>query len=118
MEAERPDLWAKDLLRQMYRRADVELRKHQLEMLEAMSLMGAVVYVARVGGGKTDAYTLPAYRQLDGITVVIQPLRALMDDTAARLRAWGIKTAVWDGDKPEGNVSVVLVTPEGMGSNT
>ena len=82
------------MLRDMYRRADVELREHQGEVLEAMGRGGAVLYVARVGGGKTVAFALPAYVQPDGVMVVIQPLKSLLRDTAKRLLEWNIKAVV------------------------
>ncbi|KAH9807188.1 P-loop containing nucleoside triphosphate hydrolase protein [Melampsora americana] len=41
--------------------------------------------VARTGGGKSLAYTLPPMVELKGTTVIIQPLKALVAETSAEL---------------------------------
>lgn len=113
-----PELFCDEMLQNMFRRADAQLRNHQREVLEAIGMGGPILYVAGVGGGKTLAFALPAYAQPDGMTVVIQPLRSLLADTAQRLREWGIKATVWEGAEPEGSCSVLLVAPESLGSHT
>ena len=105
------------MLKLIFRRSDVELREHQLRVLEAIATGGQVVYVAGVGGGKTLAFTLPTFTQQDGVTVVIQPLKALLHDTKKRLEDWGIRAMIWEGDEPEGSFSVLLVSPEAIESN-
>ncbi|KAK3364261.1 hypothetical protein B0T25DRAFT_529661 [Lasiosphaeria hispida] len=67
-----------------------------MRVLETMVVQGTqeIVYIAGVGSGKSVAFMLPAYIQPDGMTVVVQSLRSLQNDTRSRLGQLGIKTVV------------------------
>ena len=65
------------------------------------------------GAGKSMLFMLPAAIVGSGVTVVIAPLNALLDDQLDRCEAMGIRAARWDGKRPPYWASIVLVTPEG-----
>jgi ATP-dependent DNA helicase RecQ len=76
-------------------------RPGQLEALETLFHQGRLVLVAPTGGGKSLIYQLPA-TLLDGTTLVISPLIALMQDQCEALAARGVSatylasTLSWD----------------------
>jgi hypothetical protein len=100
--------------------ADAATRVHQRHLLDAMRAGHAtILYVAGTGGGKSIAYQLPATISRDGITVVIQPLRALIQQSLLQLQDRGVRAVVWSGDAdPALAAQVVLVTPEAMTSES
>jgi ATP-dependent DNA helicase RecQ len=66
-------------------------RPGQREAIEALLFgEGKVLLVAPTGGGKSLTYQLPA-TVLPGLTVVVSPLVALMEDQVRSLRARGIE---------------------------
>jgi ATP-dependent DNA helicase RecQ len=66
-------------------------RPWQREAIEALlSPAGRVLVVAPTGGGKSLTYQLPA-AMLDGLTLVVSPLVALMEDQVRALVARGIR---------------------------
>lgn len=70
------------------------MRLHQRELFEAMNDVDKVVYIVGTGGGKSIAFGLPAYVQPEGCNVVIQPTRALQEDTYNRLVAMKINVSI------------------------
>jgi len=76
-------------------------RPGQQEALETLFHKGRLVLVAPTGGGKSLIYQLPA-TLLDGTTLVISPLIALMQDQCEALAARGVSatylasTLSWD----------------------
>ena len=69
----------------------VAFRPWQREAIDALlGAPGRVLVVAPTGGGKSLTYQLPA-AVLDGMTLVISPLVALMEDQVRSLLARGIK---------------------------
>ena len=54
-----------------------EFRPGQREVIEALCSRGAALAVFPTGGGKSLCYELPAL-ELEGITLVVSPLIALM----------------------------------------
>ena len=76
-------------------------RPGQLEALETLFHKGRLVLVAPTGGGKSLIYQLPA-TLLDGTTLVISPLIALMQDQCEALTQRGVSatylasTLSWD----------------------
>ncbi|HET6764375.1 MAG TPA: RecQ family ATP-dependent DNA helicase [Longimicrobiaceae bacterium] len=70
-------------------------RPGQREVMEAVMERGAALAVFPTGGGKSLCYQLPALL-LDGVTVVISPLIALMKDQIDYLRGLGIEAGRLD----------------------
>lgn len=66
-----------------------ELRSGQREVIEALLSGASTLAVFPTGGGKSLCYQLPALL-LDGVTVVVSPLIALMKDQIDFLRSRGI----------------------------
>jgi ATP-dependent DNA helicase RecQ len=68
-----------------------EFRPWQREAIDAvLGEPGRVLVVAPTGGGKSLVYQLPA-AVLDGTTLVLSPLVALMEDQVRSLTARGIE---------------------------
>ncbi|KAH9811486.1 P-loop containing nucleoside triphosphate hydrolase protein [Melampsora americana] len=57
--------------------------------------------VARTGGGKSLAYTLPPMVELKGTTVVIQPLKALVAETSTELSRKNIRHLVYTNPRTD-----------------
>ena len=72
-----------------------ELRKGQREVVDALLSGASALAVFPTGGGKSLCYQLPALL-LDGLTVVVSPLIALMKDQIDFLRSRGIAAARLD----------------------
>jgi ATP-dependent DNA helicase RecQ len=72
-----------------------ELRAGQREVIEALLSGASALAVFPTGGGKSLCYQLTALL-LDGLTVVVSPLIALMKDQIDSLRARGIAAARLD----------------------
>jgi ATP-dependent DNA helicase RecQ len=98
-------------------------RPGQLEALETLFHKGRLVLVAPTGGGKSLIYQLPA-TLLDGTTLVISPLIALMQDQVEALAARGVSATYLASTLPpdeihrrldgvrEGRYRLVYVAPE------
>jgi len=65
------------------------LRPKQEEVITALSNQNKVLALLPTGGGKSLCYQLPAL-QLEGLTLVISPLIALMEDQVNALKKRGI----------------------------
>jgi ATP-dependent DNA helicase RecQ len=72
-----------------------EFRAGQREVIEALLGGASALAVFPTGGGKSLCYQLPSLL-LDGLTVVVSPLIALMKDQIDSLRARGIAAARLD----------------------
>ncbi len=71
-----------------------EFRPGQREVLGALAEHGAALGVFPTGAGKSLCYQLPALR-LDGVTLVVSPLVALMKDRMDSLRRRQIERPDW-----------------------
>lgn len=104
-------------------------RPWQREAIEAvLGEPGRALVVAPTGGGKSLTYQLPA-AVLDGMTLVISPLVALMEDQVRSLQARGIEATYLastlerqERDEREqkmirGEYKLVYVAPERLGSD-
>ncbi|BBM69253.1 RecQ family ATP-dependent DNA helicase [Rhodothermus marinus] len=112
---------ARALLRRYWRHDD--FRPGQWEIIQAVLQGQDVLAVLPTGGGKSVCYQLPALL-LDGLTLVVSPLLALIEDQVARLRARGIPAAFLHGqlaphaaeqcwiDAEHGAYRLLYVTPE------
>lgn len=99
------------------------LRPYQVEAFERLLKGEQLLVVWPTGSGKSLCYQLPALA-LDGLTVVISPLIALMEDQVAKARALGwLMTCIHAGVGREqrerriqqavsGEVKLIYVTPE------
>jgi ATP-dependent DNA helicase RecQ len=70
-------------------------RPGQREVIEALLTRGAALAVFPTGGGKSLCYQLPALA-LEGVTLVVSPLIALMKDQIDYLRRMGIAAGRMD----------------------
>ena len=98
-------------------------RDGQLAVIERLLAGKNVAAVFPTGGGKSLCYQLPS-QMLDGTTVVVSPLIALMKDQCDALEARGIKAARLDSSLSpnefrdamkgirEGSIKIVYVSPE------
>jgi hypothetical protein len=103
-------------------------RKNQLEAINA-TLDGRDVFVLMpTGGGKSLCYQLPAVcygGKTKGVTVVVSPLIALMQDQVHALQAKNVDVVLWNSEKSSDEVQqikarlngskkpdLVYVTPE------
>lgn len=70
-------------------------RPGQLSVIESLLKGRSAVAVFPTGGGKSLCYQLPAV-ELDGLTIVVSPLMALMREQVDQLVRRGIAAARWD----------------------
>lgn len=104
-----------------------EFRTGQKEIIEAALAGRSCIGVLPTGSGKSLCYQLPSIL-LDGVSLVVSPLIALMKDQADALTALGISTARFDStlseqerDKvltaiAESSLKLVFVAPESLDS--
>lgn len=104
-------------------------REHQLSTINAIMSGEDTILVMPTGGGKSICYQLPAII-MKGITIVISPLIALMEDQLNGLKRVNVcagmlntKTsnnkeqmkAIWDAmDGKNSNMNLIYITPEYM----
>lgn len=98
-------------------------RPGQEQVIRAILERGAALAVFPTGGGKSLCYQLPALL-LEGVTLVVSPLIALMKDQIDALRALGIdagrldSSLTWDESKAverrllSGELRLLYVSPE------
>ena len=100
-----------------------EFRDGQLAVIDRLLAGKNVAAVFPTGGGKSLCYQLPS-QMLDGTTIVVSPLIALMKDQCDALAARGIKAARLDSSLTaeefrnsmagirDGSIKLVYVSPE------
>ncbi len=106
-----------------------ELRPGQAEIMESVLSGQDTLAIMPTGSGKSLTYQLPAL-VMDGPTLVVSPLLALIEDQVTKLRSLGIPVARIDSTRTakeraadlelvrQGLVKLVLITPESIGSPT
>ena len=96
------------------------LRSHQRAAVDAALGQRELLLVLPTGGGKSLCYQLPALLQ-PGVTLVVSPLLAIMEEQVSRLRARGVAAARVGGGGSEGRalerlregrLKLLYVTPE------
>jgi len=85
-----------------------DFRPGQEEVIQAVLQGKDVLAVLPTGGGKSLCYQLPALL-LEGITLVVSPLIALMEDQVAGLRSRGISAAFLHSGLSLGAIEQCLV---------
>jgi ATP-dependent DNA helicase RecQ len=70
-------------------------RGRQEEVIRHVLAGGSALVLMPTGGGKSLCYQVPALC-LDGLTLVISPLIALMQDQVDALRQWGVRAAFYN----------------------
>jgi len=102
-------------------------RPGQAEIVAAVNARRNVLAIMPTGGGKSICYQLPALC-LDGVTVVISPLIALMRDQVRALRETGVEAAaLTSGNTTEetdaiysaldrGQIKLLYMAPERLAS--
>lgn len=107
---------------------DVTLHGYQVQALDALARGRNVIVHAPTGSGKSAIFQ-GASLVVDGITVVVYPLRALVKDQARAAEALGLRHVAFYGDTKSqdrgdllrkirrGKVDLVLTTPESLKYN-
>src|SRR5207248_4398842 len=102
-------------------------RKGQEEVVRSVLSGRPTIAILPTGGGKSLCYQLPALL-LEGTTIVVSPLLALMKDQVDALRARGIaatfvNSSLSDGERQErqaalrrGESRLIYVAPDGIQS--
>jgi len=102
-----------------------EFRNFQEESIDALLSGKDVLTILPTGGGKSLCYQLPSL-MMDGVSVVISPLIALMQDQVRGLSENGIKAGTINSDMSEeervkvfselrsGEIKLLYVAPERM----
>ncbi|RZA19503.1 MAG: ATP-dependent DNA helicase RecQ, partial [Proteobacteria bacterium] len=103
-----------------------QFREHQEQICHEIIEGSDLLLVMPTGAGKSLCYQLPAI-VLDGCTIVISPLIALMDDQVQKLKSLGIAAgALHSGlsreqsralcvDYQEGRLKLLYIAPERLG---
>lgn len=114
---------ARATLRRVFGHAD--FRGLQADVIGEVLANRHAMAVLPTGGGKSVCYQVPALL-LDGLTLVVSPLIALMTDQVVALQQAGVAAAKLDSDSPpderaetwaairEGRLSLLYLSPEGL----
>ena len=101
-----------------------KLRRNQLKPINAILDRHDTMVIAPTSFGKSVIYQIPALAQEDGITVVIEPLIALMHDQVQKLKTLDIPAAYLDStqsnserkavvaDLKKGCINILYIAPE------
>jgi ATP-dependent DNA helicase RecQ len=106
-----------------------DLRPGQAEIIESVLAGRDTLAIMPTGSGKSLTYQLPAL-VLEGPTLVISPLLALIEDQYSKLKAAGVPIVRIDSTRTakeraadlaavrEGNIKILMITPESVNSPT
>jgi len=106
-----------------------ELRPGQAEIIESVLAGRDTLAIMPTGSGKSLTYQLPAL-VLEGPTLVVSPLLALIEDQYSKLKAAGVAVVRIDSTRTakeraadlaavrEGTIKLVMITPESVNSPT
>ncbi len=102
-----------------------DLRPGQAEVIESVLAGRDTLAIMPTGSGKSLTYQLPSL-WLPGPTLVVSPLLALIEDQVGKMKAAGVPVARIDSTRTvkeraadlqgvrEGNIKLVLITPESV----
>lgn len=82
-------------------------RTNQLEAVNATCMGLDTLVLMPTGGGKSICYQLPAIIST-GLTIVVSPLKSLIDDQVTRLRSLNIKTSALSGETSEDEANDIM----------
>lgn len=100
------------LLRKFY--GYPSFRPGQLEVVRAVHSGRDALVLMPTGGGKSLCYQIPALLSQEGVTVVVSPLIALMQDQTTALQANGIPAAALHSNQSEtDNMRILRAASEG-----
>lgn len=85
-----------------------KLRKNQLKPINAILDGYDTIVIAPTSFGKSLIYLIPAIIHQNKLTVVIEPLLALMHDQVQKLRSLGIAAAYLDSTQSKSERSIVV----------
>jgi ATP-dependent DNA helicase RecQ len=106
-----------------------ELRPGQAEIMEAVLAGRDTLAIMPTGSGKSLTYQLPAL-VMEGPTLVVSPLLALIEDQYNKLKAAGVPIVRIDSTRTakeraadlaavrEGSIKLVMITPESVNTPT
>ncbi len=106
-----------------------DLRPGQAEIIESVLAGRDTLAIMPTGSGKSLTYQLPAL-VMEGPTLVVSPLLALIEDQFSKLKAAGVAVVRIDSTRTakeraadlaavrEGTVQLVMITPESVNSPT
>lgn len=101
-----------------------KLRKNQLKVINAILDGNDTMVIAPVSYGKSLLYQIPAVIQKDSMTIVIEPLLALIHDQVKKLQELGISAAYLDSTQSNhereeiidnlhnGKIQILYLAPE------
>src|SRR6185436_14580905 len=104
-----------------------DLRPGQAEIMESVLAGKDTLAIMPTGSGKSLCYQIPSL-VLEGPTLVVSPLLALIEDQTTKLQAAGIAVARIDSTRTakeraadleavrEGKIRLILITPESVNS--
>jgi superfamily II DNA helicase RecQ len=102
-----------------------DLRPGQAEIIESVLAGRDTLAIMPTGSGKSLTYQLPAL-VLEGPTLVVSPLLALIEDQYSKLKAAGVEVVRIDSTRTakeraadlaavrEGTIKLVMITPESV----
>jgi len=106
-----------------------DLRPGQAEIIESVLAGRDTLAVMPTGSGKSLTYQLPAL-VLEGPTLVVSPLLALIEDQYSKLKAAGVPIVRIDSTRTakeraadlaavrDGSIKLLMITPESVNSPT
>ncbi|HEY2900868.1 MAG TPA: ATP-dependent DNA helicase RecQ, partial [Polyangia bacterium] len=105
------------------------LRPGQAEIMESVLAGRDTLAIMPTGSGKSLTYQLPSL-VMEGPTIVVSPLLALIEDQVGKMKAAGVPVARIDSTRTakeraadlqavrDGTIKLVLITPESINSPT
>jgi ATP-dependent DNA helicase RecQ len=82
-------------------------KKYQEEAIESILAKQDILMIIPTGGGKSLSFQLPTL-MMDGVTIIISPLIALMQDQVQALRAQSIKAAMLGSNQDQNQNDTII----------